>query len=107
MAPMKQFDVDAFLKSDAGPCAKVAKGAKVSHPADEFPQLSHNSQLSPPLSGEKRNFPDAEAVADSCAHCGNRIADTDPIVIDATTDADPHPRFHARCYEPWLGARRP
>jgi len=41
-----------------------------------------------------------------CAHCGNTITAVDPMVIDATTGADPHPHFHAQCYEPWLIAHR-
>ena len=106
MAAFKHFDPDAFLQNHADTLANLANPAKVGHTTDNIAQDSPLSPLSPPLTGEKRNLADAEAVADSCAHCGKVITDTDPMVIDATTDAVPHHQFHAQCYEPWLIARR-
>ncbi len=106
MPAFKHFDPDAFLRNHADTLANLANPAKVDHASDKIAQDSPLSPLSPPLDDENRNLADAKAVADSCAHCGNAIADTDPMVIDATTGADPHPQFHAQCYEPWLIARR-
>ncbi len=67
-------------------------------------KLSAPEPLPPELMTSLREHKQ-EIMQALCAHCDNVIGDESPMVIDAT-GADPHPRFHAHCYEPWLIARR-
>ena len=67
-------------------------------------KLSAPEPLPPELMTSLREHKQ-EIMQALCAYCDNVIGDESPMVIDAT-GADPHPRFHAHCYEPWLIARR-